>query len=304
MFGIKIINTDLEEKNKEKEERKDNIYNKEEFAMKYNNIKNPLIQTNSKSSISNSQSIPEIINNPGFQKQKNENKAIENECIFNKNEFKIIRDDLFQNNNNKINYHFKNDKEKNLNIKEKIDKNLLLLLKPNKLNFKKKLNNFSTLNLHKRPITSLISQNSINKNQNFIKEAEDNNKLNKSKNLSKIKLKPLIPLIRSITPFKDNSKKTDVINDKNKLKYNFSNVKLRNVNDNVNETNNTSNINNDNVSNSNHKKIDKKMFMRKLNFDKNKFNLQSNLSQIKTKFTNFIKPNFKNVEITNFKTEI
>ena len=69
----------------------------------------------------------------------------------------------------------------------------------------------------------------------------------------------------------------------------------------MNETNNTSNINNDNVSNSNHKKIDKKMFMRKLNFDKNKFNLQNNLSQIKTKFTNFIKPNFKNVEITNFK---
>ena len=44
--------------------------------------------------------------------------------------------------------------------------------------------------------------------------------------------------------------------------------------------------------------------MRKLNFDKSKFNLGSNLKQIKTKFTNFIKPNLKNFEIMNMKTEI
>ena len=51
-----------------------------------------------------------------------------------------------------------------------MDKDLLLLLKPSKLNLKKKLNNLSTLNLHKRPITSLIAQNTINNNPNLIKE--------------------------------------------------------------------------------------------------------------------------------------
>ena len=87
-----------------------------------------------------------------------------------------------------------------------------------------------------------------------------------------------------------------MINNRNKLKYNFSNNKFRSLNDNINETNNTSLINNE--------KKEKKIFLRKLNFDKNKINLGSNLSQIKTKFTNFIKPNYKNLEIMNLKTEI
>ena len=301
---LKIINTDLEEENKLKEERKDNNYNKEvEYANKFNNIKNPLIQTNEKSSTNNSQSIPEIINNSGFQNQKNENISIEKENIANKKELKIIQNE-YSNNNISINYHYKKEKEKNLYIKEKMDKDLLLLLKPSKLNLKKKLNNLSTLNLHKRPITSLIAQNTINNNPNLIKEQEDNMRLNKSKNLSKIKLKPLVPLIRSITPFNEKPKKTEVINNNNKLKYNFSNLKFRSVNDNINEINNSSKLNNENANSINNKKSDKKIFRRKLNFDKHKLNLGNNLSPIKTKFKNFIKPNFKNFEIMNLKTEI
>lgn len=301
---LKIINTDLEEENKLKEERKDNNYNKEvEYANKFNNIKNPLIQTNEKSSTNNSQSIPEIINNSGFQNQKNENISIEKENIANKKELKIIQNE-YSNNNININYHYKKEKEKNLYIKEKMDKDLLLLLKPSKLNLKKKLNNLSTLNLHKRPITSLIAQNTINNNPNLIKEQEDNMRLNKSKNLSKIKLKPLVPLIRSITPFNEKPKKTEVINNNNKLKYNFSNLKFRSVNDNINEINNSSKLNNENANSINNKKSDKKIFRRKLNFDKHKLNLGNNLSPIKTKFKNFIKPNFKNFEIMNLKTEI
>ena len=301
---LKIINTDLEEENKLKEERKDNNYNKEvEYANKFNNIKNPLIQTNEKSSTNNSQSIPEIINNSGFQNQKNENISLEKENIANKKELKIIQNE-YSNNNISINYHYKKEKEKNLYIKEKMDKDLLLLLKPSKLNLKKKLNNLSTLNLHKRPITSLIAQNTINNNPNLIKEKEDNMRLNKSKNLSKIKLKPLVPLIRSITPFNEKPKKTEVINNNNKLKYNFSNLKFRSVNDNINEINNSSKLNNENANSINNKKSDKKIFRRKLNFDKHKLNLGNNLSPIKTKFKNFIKPNFKNFEIMNLKTEI
>ena len=301
---LKIINTDLEEKNEFKEERKDNNYNKEvEYANKFNNIKNPLIQTNEKSSTNNSQSIPEIINNSGFQNQKNENISIEKENIANKKELKIIQNE-YSNNNININYHYKKEKEKNLYIKEKMDKDLLLLFKPSKLNLKKKLNNLSTLNLHKRPITSLIAQNTINNNPNLIKEQEDNMRLNKSKNLSKIKLKPLVPLIRSITPFNEKPKKTEVINNNNKLKYNFSNLKFRSVNDNINEINNSSKLNNENANSINNKKSDKKIFRRKLNFDKHKLNLGNNLSPIKTKFKNFIKPNFKNFEIMNLKTEI
>ena len=142
-----------------------------------------------------------------------------------------------------------------------------------------------------------------------MKETEDNNnKLNRSKNLSKIKLKPIIaPLIRSITPFNDKSQKERIIYNKNKLRYNFSHNKFKSVNDNMNEINNNTQINNENKdinNNINNKKTDKKIFMRKLNFDKNKFNLGSNLSNIKTKFTNFIKPNLKNFEIMNIKTEI
>ena len=288
---LKIINTDFETKNQIKEERKDNNYIKDDFSSKYNNIKNPLIHTNGQSSSNNnSQSIPEIINNSGFHNQKNDTKSfIEKENKNYKKEHNYFPNDMSQNNNNKINYHYKKDKEK-------IDKDLLILLKPNKLYFKKKINNLSTLNLHKKQLSSLLPLKTINNEKKYTKEAEENSNLNKSKNLSKIKLKPIIPLIRSITPFNDKSKKTEVINNKNKLKYNFSNNKFRSLNDNINETNNTSLINNE--------KKEKKIFLRKLNFDKNKINLGSNLSQIKTKFTNFIKPNYKNLEIMNLKTEI
>lgn len=160
--------------------------------------------------------------------------------------------------------------------------------------------------MHKRANTSLLTHN-INKNKDLLKESDNNNnKLNISRNLSKIKLKPIItPLIRSITPFNDKSKKERIMNNKNnKLRYNFSNHKLRSLNDNLNEINNSSKLNNENKEIKNDKKSDKKIFMRKLNFDKSKFNLGSNLKQIKTKFTNFIKPNLKNFEIMNQKTEI
>ena len=306
---LKIINTDLEEKIKNREESKDNNFYKEDFNPKFNNIKNPLIQANGKSSINNTQSIPEIINtNSEFKNQNNENQNLNVENLKDIKKPNFLAKEASNNSNinyNKINYHYRKEKEKNLFIKDKIDKDLLILLKPNKLNFKKRQNNLSTINLHKRTITSLITHNT-NKNKDFMKETEDNNnKLNRSKNLSKIKLKPIIaPLIRSITPFNDKSNKEGIIYNKNKLRYNFSNNKFKSVNDNISEINNNTQINNENKDTNNNKKTDKKIFMRKLNFHKNKFNLGSNLSNIKTKFTNFIKPNLKNFEIMNIKTEI
>ena len=305
---LRIINSELEEKIKLKEESKDNNVYKEDFNQKFNNIKNPLIQRNSKSSINNTQSIPEIINtNSEFKNQKNEKQNLIEENIKDIKEQKLLINEISNIGNkiyNKINYHYRKEKEKNLFTNDKIDRDLLILLKPNKLNFKTKQNNLSTLNLHKRTDTSLLTHN-INKNKDLLKESENNNKLNISRNLSKIKLKPIItPLIRSITPFNDKSKKERIMNNKNKLRYNFSNHKLRSLNDNLNEINNTSKINNETKEIKNDKKSDKKIFMRKLNFDKSKFNLGSNLKQIKTKFTNFIKPNLKNFEIMNMKTEI
>ena len=305
---LRIINTEFEEKIKIKEESKDNNVYKEDFNQKFNNIKNPLIQRNSKSSINNTQSIPEIINtNSEFKNQKNEKQNLIEENIKDVKEQKLLINEISNIGNkiyNKINYHYKKEKEKNLITNDKIDRDLLILLKPNKLNFKTKQNNLSTLNLHKRTDTSLLTHN-INKNKDLFKESDNNNKLNISRNLSKIKLKPIItPLIRSITPFNDKSKKERIMNNKNKLRYNFSNHKLRSLNDNLNEINNSSKINNETKEIKNDKKSDKKIFMRKLNFDKSKFNLGSNLKQIKTKFTNFIKPNLKNFEIMNQKTEI
>ena len=95
---LKIINTDLEEKQNNKEERKDNNYNKEEFSSKFNNIKNPLIQTNGKSSNNNSQSIPEIINS--------ELQNIKKENIKNTKEKKLIENEISHKEKNiKINYY-------------------------------------------------------------------------------------------------------------------------------------------------------------------------------------------------------
>ena len=291
---LKIINTELEEINKIKEERKDNNFYKDEFSTKFNNIKNPLIQTNGKSSTNNSQSIPEIITSD-IHYRKNEN------IIKDTKHQKNFQQDFPQKDINN-NYHYKNEKEKNLYLKEKYDKDILLLLKPSKLGFKKKLNNLSTLNLNRRPITTFLTHNNIKNNKNKItfnsEEDNNNNQINKNKNLTKIKLKPIVPSKRAITPFIDNIKRSESINIKKKLKYNFSNNKLRSINDNINI------VNNDNTSIINNKKNEKKFFMRKLNFDKSKITLGNNLSPIKTKFRNFIKPNIKNFEIIKLKTEI
>ena len=293
---LKIINTELEEINKNKEEKKDDNFYKGEFSSKFNNIKNPLIQTNGKSSTNNSQSIPEIINS------EIHNKKIEN--IKSRNESKLLKLDFQQKdiNNNKINYYYKKEKEKNLYLKEKYDKDILLLLKPNKIGLKKKLNNLSTLNLNRRPITSLITHNNIinnnnndNNNKISLNNEEENNQSNKKINLTKIKLKPIVPSKRAITPFIDNIKRSESINVNNKLKFNFSTSKFKSVND---------NINNDNTITINNNKNEKKLFQRKLNFDKSKITLGHNLSPIKTKFRNFIKPNLKNLEIAELKTEI
>ena len=79
------------------------------------------------------------------------------------------------------------------------------------------------------------------------------------------------------------------------MKFNFSTSKFKSVND---------NINNDNTITINNNNKEKKLFKRKLNFDKSKITLGHNLSPIKTKFRNFIKPNLKNLEIAELKTEI
>ena len=292
---LKIINTDLEEKQNNKEERKDNNYNKEEFSSKFNNIKNPLIQTNGKSSNNNSQSIPEIINS--------ELQNIKKENIKNTKEKKLIENEISHKEKNiKINYYYK--KEKSLFTNEKLDKDILFLLKPNKIGNKKKINNLSTLNLHKRSISSLITENNIN-NKNLLEKKEDLNNLYKNKNLTKIKLKPIDASKRAITPFIDNHNKLETINIKKKLKYNFSNIKFKSVNNNINKSNNITSVNNEDINIlNNNKKNDKKLFFRKLKFDKSKINLGNNLSPIKTKFTNFIKPQLKYLEIIKLKTEV
>ena len=80
------------------------------------------------------------------------------------------------------------------------------------------------------------------------------------------------------------------------MKYNFSTSKFKSVNENITNDNTINIINNKNK--------DKKFFVRKLNFDKSKITLGNNLSPIKTKFRNFVKPNLKNLEIVKLKTEI
>ena len=106
---LRIINTEFEEKIKIKEESKDNNVYKEDFNQKFNNIKNPLIQRNSKSSINNTQSIPEIINtNSEFKNQKNEKQNLIEENIKDVNEQKLLINEISNIGNkiyNKINYH-------------------------------------------------------------------------------------------------------------------------------------------------------------------------------------------------------
>ena len=82
------------------------------------------------------------------------------------------------------------------------------------------------------------------------------------------------------------------------------NNSINEINNNISDISNISNINN-NIGLSNYNN-DKKFFLkekkniRQLNFNKNKLN---NLSQIKTKFVNFIKPNYKNIDMIYNKTE-
>ena len=337
---LKIINTELEEINKAKEERENNIYGQNKFSQKFNTIKNPLKQNESKISINNSQSIPEIINNSDSQNSQNNNIIYEKSNIIkdtNKYEINGQNNDfnINKNNNNYINekllddnyIKLENNYKSNINIKTNNNKDMLLLLKPNGYFFKKKtMKNLSTLNIHRRPVSSLVTRSTLNNNSDNINKLFDNynssikNNYNvNNKNLSKIKLKPISPSIRSITPFNDNVDKIEIrsntpFNDNldkidskispSKFKYNLMNIKYKNnsINDlcyNMDDINNNNNIN---IFNN-----DKRYFLkdkrniRQLNFNKNKIN---NLSQIKTKFVNFIKPNYKNIEMLNYKTEI
>ena len=323
---LKIINSELEEINKKNSEIVENVHQNEENAQKFNTIKNPLKQTDSKASDNNSQSIPEniSINNSDTQNSQNLEKIIEKANIskdINKlksNNMNLINDfnnknKIFINNNNNenVNEENKSKKEncsgKNINLKTKNNKDILLLLKPNGYFFHKKpLKSFSTLNINnKKSTSSSIIKNLINNNDNTNKifDGYNNNNIYKnSKQLSRIRLKPIIPSIRSITPFNDNYEKNESRNDSNKLNLNLINKKYNNS---INEINNNikDNINyiNNNLNNDKRYFIKEKKNIRQLNINKNKLN---NLSQIKIKFLNFIKPNYKNIENIYNKTEI
>ena len=146
--------------------------------------------------------------------------------------------------------------------------------------------------------------NALNNNNDNISKIFDNynnyNLRNKnSKSLPKIKLKPITSSIRSITPFNDNNKEkfeSKIVNER--LNYNnIDNKKYNNIN------NIKNNINDKNIINYNDERyfLKEKKNIRQLNINKSKLN---NLSQIKTKFVNFIKPNYKNIDILYNKTEI
>ena len=325
---IQMIKKEKEQTNiiKEEKDKKGNIYNKEafeqnHFVQKFNTIKNPLKQPDGKSPVNNSQSIPEVISNSDslnsqntdkFHKKINnlkdlddynningKNKNYHNNIKINYNNDNIIEEKIIKKENNFIN---------NISLKTNNSKDKLLLLKPNGYFFQKKpLKNLSSLNIHKRRISSLITKSTLNNNSDNISKIFDNsninNTLNKNLKNSKIKLKPITPGIRSITPFNDNIDKFDSKNVHNQLNYNISNKKYNNnsIND---ISNNIIDINSNIINNYNNDKtyfLREKRNIRQLNFNKNKLN---NLSQIKTKFLNFIKPNYKNIEMINHKTEI
>ena len=328
-----------EEKSKIKEERdKENKDKNEEndqthFIQKFNTIKNPLKQTDSKISVNNSQSIPEVINNCDPQS------SISNDKFHKKINYFETNDDINNNinGNNENNYnkyinlnlndgsHIKEDKnnfDNNINIKKNNNKltHKLLQIKPKGLFFQKKLlKNFSALNMHnmhKRPVSTLIKNSLLNNNSDNISKIFDSNNNNNNnvannnnsnyKKSSKIKLKPITPYIRSITPFNDNHKKheakiknNNTPNLPNKISNNNNLIELNyhhnNSND-INSNNITNNYNNDKIY-----FIREKKNLRQLNLNKNKLN---NLSQIKTKFLNYIKPNYKNFQKIHHKTEI
>ena len=318
---LKKINNELEEINKIKEEKdNNNLYQKEEYiknqlAQKFNTIKNPLKQIDGKISVNNSQSIPEVINNSDTQSSQRIDK--------NNEKINMINGNIHINQNRINNFNYKNindihNKEKMINEKndeqDKFSKkvlkqnnsNLILSsLKPNGYFFQKKpLKNLSTININKRPVSSLITMNALNNNNDNISKIFDNynnyNLRNKNtKSLPKIKLKPITSSIRSITPFNDNNKEkfeSKIVNER--LNYNnIDNKKYNNIN------NIKNNINDKNIINYNDERyfLKEKKNIRQLNINKSKLN---NLSQIKTKFVNFIKPNYKNIDILYNKTEI
>jgi hypothetical protein len=331
---LKIINNELEEINKinEEKDRENNIYGQNKLAQKFNTIKNPLKQNDSskRSSVNISQSIPEIISNSDSQNSQNNinNKLYEKSNIIinnydipgQNNDFNTIKVNKNYTAEKKLDENYtkpENNYKSSINIKTNNNKDVLLLLKPNGYFFKKKpMKNLSTININKRPVSSIITRTNLNTNADNINKIFDsynnnikNNNYNlNNKNLAKIKLKPISPSIRSITPFNENIDKNDLKISPAKFKYNVMNKKIKSsINDlnyNINDINNN-NINTiNNINNFNNDKRyflkDKKNF-RQLNFNKNKLN---NLSQIKTKFVNFIKPNYKNIELINHKTEI
>ena len=314
-----------EEKNKENEDKNEEN-DQTHFIQKFNTIKNPLNQIDSKISVNNSQSIPEVISNCDPQNSSNNDKFHKKINYFEE------YDDININTNNENNYNMHNnlnlndnktikeDKtnfDNNINLKKNNIKLIhkLLQIKPKGYFFQKKLlKNFSTLNMHKRPVSTLITRNLLNNNSDNISKIFDNNNnitvnnnnINYKKN-SKIKLKPITPFIRSITPFNENHKKFEAKIIKNKI-TNLPNKLSNNNNNNIielnNHHNNTNDISNNITNNYNNDKIyfkREKKNIRQLNLNKNKLN---NLSQIKTKFLNYIKPSYKNFQKIHHKTEI
>ena len=321
------IKEEKDKENKDKNEENDQTH----FIQKFNTIKNPLKQTDTKISVNNSQSIPEVINNCDPQS------SISNDKFHKKINYLETNDDINSNinGNNENNYnkyinlndgnHKKEDKtnfDNNINIKNNNNKltHKLLQIKPKGLFFQKKLlKNFSTLNMHnihKRPVSTLIKNSLLNNNSDNISKIFDSNNNNNNivsnnnnsnyKKSSKIKLKPITPYIRSITPFNDNHKKheakiknNNTPNLPNKISNNNNLIELNYHQNNSNDISNnniTNNYNNDKIY-----FIREKKNLRQLNLNKNKLN---NLSQINTKFLNYIKPNYKNFQKIHHKTEI
>ena len=323
------------DKFKEKENKEHIIYKMEEqnqFIQKLGNIKSPLKQIDRKISANNTQSIPEATNNYPSQSSQNNDKLYKKCNYFLENDNSKC-DILINNNINNKNY-YNNENIKNLNediyIKEennnlmnkinlKTNNNMindkLFQLKPKGIFFQKKiLKNIPLLNAHKRPVSNIITRSILNNNSDNISKIfdyynnniTDTNNNNNCKINPRIKLKPITRFVRSITPFNDNHKKYDLKIIKNNNNLNLPNNIHNNnsITDLNNQNNSIVEINNNNPMNNNNDKsyfIRDKKNIRQLNINKNKLN---NLSQIKTKFLNYVKPNYKNIEMFIHKTEI
>ena len=203
----------------------------------------------------------------------------------------------------------------NLKTNNNMINDKLFQLKPKGIFFQKKiLKNIPLLNAHKRPVSNIITRSILNNNSDNISKIFDNynnnitdtNNNNNCKINPRIKLKPITRFVRSITPFNDNHKKYDLKIIKNNNNLNLPNNIHNNnsITDLNNQNNSIVEINNNNPMNNNNDKsyfIRDKKNIRQLNINKNKLN---NLSQIKTKFLNYVKPNYKNIEMFIHKTEI